>query len=68
MDGDDAGRCAARGGAGQLSGDGLADPDARALDIEAQLTDDERFSLLVGVMGASDLWPLPDKRIPRGFR
>jgi beta-glucosidase len=46
--------------------DGLADPDARARDIEAQLTDDERFSLLVGVMGAGDLWPLPDKRIPPG--
>lgn len=43
-----------------------ADPDARARDVEAQLTDDERFSLLVGVMGAGDLWPLPDKRIPPG--
>ncbi|OBG33836.1 glycosyl hydrolase [Mycobacterium sp. E3198] len=30
------------------------------------MTDDERFSLLVGVMGAGELWPLPDDRIPPG--
>ncbi|MDT5175033.1 MAG: beta-glucosidase [Mycobacterium sp.] len=41
-----------------------ADPDARAKAIEAQLTDDERFSLLVGVMGAGDFWPEHDERIP----
>ncbi|MDT5219819.1 MAG: beta-glucosidase, partial [Mycobacterium sp.] len=40
------------------------DPDARAKAIEAQLTDDERFSLLVGVMGAGDFWPERDDRIP----
>ena len=28
------------------------------------MTDDERFSLLVGVMGAGELWPLRDERIP----
>ncbi|OBJ77463.1 glycosyl hydrolase [Mycobacterium gordonae] len=28
------------------------------------MTDDERFSLLVGVMGAGDMWPLHDERIP----
>ncbi|OBK25435.1 glycosyl hydrolase [Mycobacterium asiaticum] len=28
------------------------------------MTDDERFALLVGVMGAGDLWPLRDERIP----
>jgi len=57
--GDDAGRFAARGGAGQW------DPaDLRARQIEAQMTDDERFSLLVGVMGASELWPVRDERIP----
>ena len=44
----------------------LDDPDARAREIEAQLTDDERFSLLVGVMGQSELWPLRDERIPPG--
>jgi beta-glucosidase len=31
------------------------------------MTDDERFSLLVGVMGAAgELWPLRDERIPPG--
>ncbi|OBA64397.1 glycosyl hydrolase [Mycobacterium sp. 1100029.7] len=30
------------------------------------MTDDERFTLLVGVMGQSDLWPLADERIPPG--
>lgn len=40
------------------------DPDARAREVEAQMTDDERFSLLVGVMGAGELWPLRDERIP----
>ncbi|VAZ70805.1 Thermostable beta-glucosidase B [Mycobacterium persicum] len=41
-----------------------ADPDARAREIESQMTDEERFSLLVGVMGAGDWWPLRDERIP----
>ncbi len=40
------------------------DADIRAREIEAQMTDDERFSLLVGVMGAGELWPLRDERIP----
>ncbi|MDP7737525.1 glycoside hydrolase family 3 protein [Mycobacterium paragordonae] len=40
------------------------DPDARAREVEAALTDDERFSLLVGVMGVGDMWPLRDERIP----
>jgi len=30
------------------------------------MTDDERFSLLVGVMGAGESWPLRDERIPPG--
>lgn len=42
----------------------FADPDTRAREIEAQMTDDERFSLLIAVMGAGDLWPLRDERIP----
>ncbi|WP_244975526.1 beta-glucosidase family protein [Mycobacterium kubicae] len=51
-----------------MCGEGLAgsDADVRAREIEAQLTDDERFSLLVGVMGAGDMWPLRDERIPDG--
>lgn len=40
------------------------DPDARAREVEAALTDDERFSLLVGVMGTGEMWPLRDDRIP----
>lgn len=42
----------------------MSDPDERAREIEVQMTDDERFSLLVSVMGAGDLWPLRDERIP----
>ncbi|MCV6986129.1 beta-glucosidase [Mycobacterium shinjukuense] len=30
------------------------------------MTDDERFSLLVAVMGAGELWPVRDDRIPPG--
>ncbi|MCV7101457.1 glycoside hydrolase family 3 protein [Mycobacterium palustre] len=30
------------------------------------MTDDERFSLLVAVMGAGELWPVRDERIPPG--
>ena len=44
----------------------MSDPDRRAAEVERQMTDDERFSLLVGVMGASDMWPLRDERIPAG--
>lgn len=40
------------------------DPDARAREVEARMTDDERFSLLVGVMGAGEMWPVRDARIP----
>ncbi|MCA2241323.1 glycoside hydrolase family 3 protein [Mycobacterium sp. WUMAC-067] len=42
----------------------MRDPDDRAREIEAQMTDDERFSLLVSVMGAGDMWPVRDERIP----
>lgn len=42
------------------------DADARAREVEARLTDDERFSLLVGVMGAGEMWPVRDERIPAG--
>ncbi|MBW0016317.1 MAG: glycoside hydrolase family 3 protein [Mycobacterium sp.] len=42
------------------------DADARAREIEAQLTDDERFALLVCVMGHGEMWPLRDERIPDG--
>ena len=47
----------------------LDNPDeagARAREIETRMTDDERFTLVVGVMGAGELWPLRDERIPPG--
>ncbi len=33
------------------------DADLRAREVEAQMTDDERFSLLVRPDRTSDLWP-----------
>lgn len=38
--------------------------DVRAREVEAQMTDDERFSLLVSVMGANEMLPVRDERIP----
>jgi beta-glucosidase len=38
--------------------------DVRAREVEAQMTDDERFSLLISVMGANELLPVRDDRIP----
>jgi beta-glucosidase len=40
------------------------DADVRAREVETQMTDDERFSLLVSVMGANDMLPVRDARIP----
>ena len=42
------------------------DADARARAVEAQMTDDERFSLLVSVMGTNDVVTVRDDRIPEG--
>jgi beta-glucosidase len=44
----------------------LGDPDQRAQATEQRMTDDERFSLLVSVMGASELFAVRDERIPEG--
>ena len=42
-----------------------ADPDRRAADTEAQMTDDERFEMIYSVMGASAVVnPHRDPRIP----
>ena len=38
----------------------------RARDIEAQLTDEERFSLLISVMGTNEVLTDKDPRIPDG--
>jgi len=43
-----------------------SDVDARAREIEAQMTDDERFSMLVSVMGTNDVVTVRDDRIPEG--
>jgi len=46
-----------------------SNPDARARDVEAKLTDDERFSLIIGVFGAINVEgfsPQRDERIPEG--
>src|SRR5215471_1941986 len=40
--------------------------DARARDTEQQMTDEERFSLLVSVMGVNDVVTVRDERIPEG--
>src|SRR5215471_2131784 len=38
--------------------------DVRARDVEEQMTDEERFSLLVSVMGVNDVVTVRDDRIP----
>jgi beta-glucosidase len=40
--------------------------DARAREIEEQMTDEERFSLLVSVMGTNDVVTVRNERIPEG--
>lgn len=44
----------------------MSDPDARAREVEQQMTDEERFSLLVSVMGTNPVSPVRDARIPEG--
>ncbi|MBW0013843.1 glycoside hydrolase family 3 C-terminal domain-containing protein [Mycobacterium sp.] len=44
----------------------MTDADVRARELESQMTDDERFSLIVGVMGAGEFWQRRDERIPPG--
>jgi beta-glucosidase len=41
-----------------------SDADVRAREVEMHMTDEERFSLLVSLMGANDLLPVRDARIP----
>lgn len=43
-----------------------APADARARETEARMSDDERFALLVSVMGVSAWMPIRDARIPDG--
>jgi beta-glucosidase len=44
----------------------MAQADDRARETEEQMTDEERFSLLVSVMGANPVLPVRDERIPVG--
>jgi beta-glucosidase len=44
----------------------VTDADRRAHETERQMTDDERFSLLVSVMGTNDVIHERDPRIPDG--
>ena len=43
-----------------------ASPEERARATEAQMTDDERFLLILGVFGQHRLSPVRDERIPEG--
>ena len=44
-------------------------PDARAREVEAELTDEERFALIIGVMGQiARFSPVRDGRIPEGTK
>ncbi len=47
-------------------GAGEDSADLRARQVEEQMTDDERFSLLVSVMGVNDVVTVRDPRIPAG--
>ena len=40
--------------------------DERARNVEAQMTDEERFSLVVSVMGVNDVVTVRHERIPEG--
>ena len=51
------------GEAGDASGAGSS-ADVRAQETEEQMTDEERFSLLVSVMGTNPVLPVRDQRIP----
>src|SRR5262245_58543746 len=45
-----------------------SDPDARARETEQQMTDDERFSMIVSLIGAVPSIGMPrDPRIPEGI-
>ena len=47
-----------------MSEGSAAQADARAGETEAKMTDEERFSLLVSVMGANSWLPVRDGRLP----
>jgi beta-glucosidase len=44
----------------------MSSPDERARQTEQQMTDDERFSMLISIAGPNTISPVRDKRIPEG--
>src|SRR5215468_146731 len=53
-------------GEGMGAAPGGSSADVRAQEVEGQMTDEERFSLLVSVMGTNPVLPVRDERIPEG--
>src|SRR5215468_10739137 len=51
-------------GEGMGAAPGGSSADVRAQETEDQMTDEERFSLLVSVMGTNPVLPVRDRRIP----
>ena len=51
-------------GEGTGAAPGGSSADIRAQETEGQMSDEERFSLLVSVMGTNPVLPVRDKRIP----
>jgi len=51
-------------GEGRGAALGSSSADVRAQETEEQMTDEERFSLLVSVMGTNPVLPVRDQRIP----
>jgi beta-glucosidase len=50
----------------QSSGTTETAAETKAREVEQQMTDEERFSLLVSVMGVNDVVTVRDDRIPEG--
>jgi beta-glucosidase len=44
----------------------MSSPDVRARQTEQQMTDEERFSMLISIAGPNTISPVRDKRIPEG--
>ena len=55
-------------GEGRGAALGSSSADVRAQETEEQMTDEERFSLLVSVMGTNPVLPVRDQRIPEACR
>ena len=58
------GASASAGAQFRTPGTSPAAAEAKARETEAKMTDDERFSLLISIMGQNSVVPVRDKRIP----